>query len=198
MLSALALVLLAAPLTAGLNVATVARRSVVKYDTSRAVPPEVVRTALDAAILAPCHFLREPWRFYQAGPETVAKLCAMNEDKKAMFEGVPGWMIATCAASEYGDDGSISTKAALEDHAAAACAVQNFMVSLASDGVGSKWMTGALGVAPETVMDIVGADKEAERLLGVIWYGYPANELSADAKSPPRKLGVDGVLTQLP
>ena len=35
--------------------------------------------------------------------------------------------------------------------AACACAIQNFMLSLAEEGIGSKWMTGALGAAPEDV-----------------------------------------------
>ena len=165
------------------------RRSVAKYDTARQVPRQIITDALDAAVLAPCHFLTEPWRFYEAGPETRAKLCGLNDEKKAMFEGVPGWMIVTVAAKEYGSDGSISTKAGLEDHAATACAIQNFMVSLAGDGVGSKWMTGALGVAPDDILNTVGADKEAERFMGAIWYGYPAKDLK-DAKAPPRKLSM--------
>merc|ERR1740130_1294438 len=99
-------------------------------------------------------------------------------------------MIVTIAASEYGEDGSISTKKGLEDHAATACAIQNFMISLADEGVGSKWMTGALGVAPEAVMGVVGADTEAERFMGAIWYGYPAKDL-AEAKAPKRKLGME-------
>eukprot|EP00966_Prymnesium_polylepis_P268796 6209618-Prymnesium_polylepis.1 len=37
------------------------RRSVAKYDTSRAVPDSVVQAALESAILAPNHFLTEPW-----------------------------------------------------------------------------------------------------------------------------------------
>ena len=165
------------------------RRSVVKYDVEKAVPEAAITGALEAAMLAPNHFLNEPWRFYQAGPETIAKLCALNEEKAAMFKGVPGWMIVTIAASEYGEDGSISTKKGLEDHAATACAIQNFMISLADGGVGSKWMTGALGVAPEAVMGVVGADTDSERFMGAIWYGYPAKDL-ADAKAPPRKLGM--------
>ena len=90
-----------------------------------------------------------------------------------------------------------SSKLGLEDHAAASCATQNFMLSLASEGIGSKWMTGALGAPPEDVLAAVGAG-EGERLMGAIWYGYPAKELSNDAKAPPRKKGVEGVLTQCP
>merc|ERR1711988_843167 len=119
---------------------------------------------------------------------TKAKLCALNEDKKAMFEGVPEWLIVTmCSEHEEG------SKLYYEDHAAVSCATQNFMLSLASEGVGSKWMTGALGAAPEDVLAAVGAG-EGEKFIGAIWYGYPAKPLADDAKAPPRKKGVDGVL----
>ena len=91
----------------------------------------------------------------------------------------------------------LSEKLGLEDHAACACAVQNFMLSLAGEGIGSKWMTGALGAAPEDVMAAVGAG-EGEKLIGAIWYGYPAKDLAEDAKAPPRKKGLDGVLAACP
>lgn len=81
---------------------------------------------------------------------------------------------------------------------AVACATQNFMLSLAEDGVGSKWMTGALGAAPEDVLKAVDVDASKEKLIGAIWYGFPAKALSADAKSPPRKLGLAGTRTNLP
>merc|ERR1719321_2511001 len=116
--------------------------------------------------------MTEPWRFYALGAETRAKLAAMNEDKRKLAEAVPEMMVVT-VASEH----DLSAKLGLEDHAAVACAVQNFMLSLASDGVGSKWMTGALGAAPEDVLATVGAP-EGEKLMGVIWYGFPASALS--------------------
>jgi len=158
------------------------RRSVAKYDSSKPVPANVVTAALEAAILAPNHFLTEPWRFYQCGPETVAKLCALNEDKRAMFEGVPGWIVVT-VATEYDDAGLISTKKGLEDHAAVSCAIQNMMLSFSDDGIGSKWMTGALGIAPEDILGAVGADAAAERFMGAVWYGYPAKPLDPESKA---------------
>ena len=168
-----------------------ARRSVVKY-SDKAVPASATTKALEAAIQAPNHFLSEPWRFYTAGPETKAKLCGLNEEKRKAAEGVPEWLVVTCA-SEH----DLSEKLGLEDHAACACAIQNFMLSLAEDGIGSKWMTGALGAAPEDVMAAVGAPA-GEKLMGAIWYGYPAKDLAEDAKAPPRKKGLDGVLTACP
>ena len=86
----------------------------------------------------------------------------------------------------------------MEDLAAVACSLQNFMLSLASEGVGSKWMTGALGMAPESILAAVGADAAAERFVGVIWHGYPETPLEAAAWSPPaRNKGVDGVFKRL-
>merc|ERR1712048_845451 len=148
------------------------------------VPADVTTRALDAAILAPNHFLSEPWRFYTCGAETKAKLAGLNEAKRKMAEAVPEMLVVTIA-SEH----DLSEKLGLEDHAAVACATQNFMVSLAADGVGSKWMTGALGAPPEDVLAAVGAPS-GEKLMGVIWYGFPSTPLSPEAKAPPRKKGL--------
>ena len=169
-----------------------ARRSVVKYDASKVVPEDVTQRALEAAIMAPNHFLSEPWRFYSCGSETKAKLCGLNEDKRAAAEKVPEWLIVTMATEHPEGE-----KLFYEDMQAVACATNNFMTSLAADGVGSKWMTGALGAAPADVLGAVGAP-ESEKFVGAIWYGYPAKELANDSKAPPRKKGLDGVLTKLP
>lgn len=101
------------------------RRSVVKY--KGAVPAPTLERALTAAIHAPNHFLNEPWRFRVLGPATVAKLVALNEAKREIFEGVPGWLMVSVVPTA-GD--TLWNPKALEDHAATACAVQNFMLSL--------------------------------------------------------------------
>ena len=75
-----------------------ARRSVAKY-SDKAVPAAATTKALETAIQAPNHFLSEPWRFYSCGPETKAKLCGLNEDKRKAAEGVPEWLIVTCASA---------------------------------------------------------------------------------------------------
>ncbi len=165
-----------------------ARRSVVKYSKKR-VPKAATQRALEAAIMAPNHFLSEPWRFYTCGPETKAKLCGLNADKRKAAEGVPEWLVVTLA-SEH----KLTEKLGLEDHAATACAVQNFMLSLASEGIASKWMTGALGAPPEAVLKCVDAGR-GEKLMGAIWYGYPSKALSETATAPRRKKGLEGVLT---
>ena len=42
------------------------------------------------------------------------------------------------------------------------------MLSLASEGVASKWMTGALGMAPQSILETLDIDAAAERFMGVI------------------------------
>lgn len=94
-----------------------ARRSVVAYRPGP-VPAEAVQRALEAAVLAPNHFLTEPWRFYLAGPEARARLSALNAAKQAAFEKVPGWLVVTLVASDLAPDGSFNTKKGLEEPAA--------------------------------------------------------------------------------
>ena len=77
-----------------------ARRSVTAY-TPGEVPTAVVQRALEAAVLAPNHFLTEPWRFYIAGPEARAKLVALNEAKREAFDKVCTCTPHHCACCSY-------------------------------------------------------------------------------------------------
>lgn len=169
------------------------RRSVIKY--AGKAPAAVVQRALEAAIHAPNHFLNEPWRFRILGPETVKKITALNEAKKDLFDGVPGWLLVSVVPTA-GD--TLWNPKALEDHAATACAVQNFMLSLAAEGCASKWMTGAMGIPPAKLMELAGADATAESFMGIIFFGKPATPTGAMGV-PKRKVGLgEPVLTTLP
>ena len=150
---------------------------------------------ITAALMAPNHFLSEPTRMYDLGPEAIGKIKGLNEDKAKMFDGVPGWMVFTVKTEHLDENGGISAKLALEDHATVACAIQNFMQSLAEDDIGTKWMTGALGIAPEDIMKAIDAPDD-EKMVGVIWYGVPSKSI-AEAKAPKRKLAVADVLTKV-
>ena len=103
-------------------------------------------------------------------------------------------MVISCEPTK--GDTKWNTKS-LEDHAACACAVQNFMVYLASEGVGTKWMTGAMGISGEKILsEICGTDvSSTEHFMGVIMIGMPARPLDP-IKVPPRKKGLGKVLTQ--
>ena len=169
------------------------RRSVVKY--KGAVPAPTLERALTAAIHAPNHFLNEPWRFRVLGPETVKKIVVLNEAKKELFEGVPGWMLVSVVLTP--GDTKWNPKA-LEDHAATACAVQNFMLALASEGFASKWMTGAMGIPAAKLLEVAGVAEKDEHFMGILFMGKPATP-TAKMDVPKRKVGIaEPVLTRLP
>ena len=159
------------------------RRSVVKYDKTKKVSRTIFNKAINAAILAPNHFLTEPWRFYYCGKETKNKIFKLNESKRKQFESVPEWLVVTMQ-TKY----NLFDKLHQEEVSACACACQNFMLSLASDGVGSKWVTGALGLSPNSILETINANL-TERLVGVIWFGYPEKPLNT-IKPPTRTLGL--------
>ena len=168
----------------------VTRRSIRKFK-KQAVPEAIVGRALAAAILAPNHWVNEPWRFHRLGPSTIEKLLELNPEKRASLGAIPGWLVVS-VVTETEKGGFVSVKG-IEDHAATACATQNFMLSLAAAGVGSKWLTGALQMKPDDIMRAIGAPSE-EKFLGIITFGY-ADEAP---KAPNRKLGTGGGVKVLP
>jgi nitroreductase len=162
------------------------------------VPPwDTVRQALELACWAPNHRKTEPWRFYAVGPETARAIAELNAalisekkgaaeaaTKRKQWSAVPGWLAVTCVRSA---DLFLHE----EDYAACCCAVQNLMLALWSDGIGTKWSTGDVTRHPE-YFRLLGVDPERERSVGLIWYGYPT--VSPEQTRRP----LDGVLRQLP
>jgi nitroreductase len=174
------------------------RRTVNDFDTSP-VPDSVFRNAIEAAINAPCHGMTEPWRFIQLGEETISKIAALNaetirdpkkaEIKKARWEQIPGWCVITSTKS----DGGLREQ---EDYAATCCAVQNFMLAMWCEGVGTKWTTGAITRKAEFAK-LCGINPEEEQIVGVIWYGFASGGL-ASVTGPKRKRSIDDVLSTCP
>jgi len=81
---------------------------------------------------------------------------------------------------------------AREDYAAVACAVQNLMLALHAEGVGSKWTTGAVTRDLRTY-DLTEVDFDIERIEGFIWIG-----IAAAGDKPTRRLGPNDILRELP
>jgi nitroreductase len=161
------------------------------------VPTKLVRDAIEAATWAPNHHVTEPWHFYLLGKQSIAacvelvrRITTAKKDAKAgdfkakNWSEKPGWLVVTCRNSE---DAILQQ----EDLAACATAVQNFMLYLWKAGVGSKWTTGDI-TRDARFNEIVGIDVGKERVVGLIWYGYP--------KLTPaqQRAAVDDVLTELP
>ena len=154
------------------------RRTIAAYRPE--VPPrDVVLEAIELARWAPNHKKTEPWHVIWLGPESVravidlnsriiaaAKGAAEAESKSKKWTQVPGWLVITCdlAADAFRRE---------EDYAACCCAIQNLMLALWSAGIGTKWSTGDVIRHPE-FHELLGIDPSAQRVVGMVWYGYPA------------------------
>jgi len=184
------------------------RRTVNSFDPTP-VSDGVLRRAVECAIAAPNRSGSEPWRFVKLGSETVAKIQKLN-DELVMMKGdevtkkqqqapllpeiwpkIPGWCVVTTRITP--DDPEVE----LKDFRSTSCAMQNFMLSMWSEGVGSKWTEGPTQKSQQFA-DLVGIDTTQEKVVGIVWYGFTTGGLlSADPKQE-RKKGVDEVLSMLP
>ena len=100
-------------------------------------------------------------------------------------------MVVTYTKSPDGN-----TQAQREDFKAVCCAVQNFMLSLWSEGIGSKWTDGPLQQTKEFA-ELVGIDTDKEKVAGIVWFGFAKGGLG-EAKPKERRKGYDDVLDILP
>ena len=144
------------------------------------VPPrEIVLESLELARWAPNHKKTEPWHVVWLGPETVRAVIEINiriiaetkgaaeaESKAKKWAQVPGWLVITCdlASDAFRRE---------EDYAACCCAIQNLQLALWSAGIGTKWSTGEVTRHPDCLARL-GIDPARQRIVGMLWYGYPA------------------------
>lgn len=172
------------------------RRTVTKFQP-QFPPRELLLQAIELARWAPNHKHTEPWRFHLLGPECQARIVELNtklvaeakgsdaaEAKRRSWSTVPGWLAVTCVIDE-------DPFRAEEDYAACCCAVQNLLLYLWSEGVGTKWSTGPVTRHPE-FFRMLNADPAAERCVGVIWYGYP------ESVPESRRKPVTEIVAELP
>lgn len=153
------------------------RRTIAAYRPE--LPPrEIVLNAIELARWAPNHKKTEPWHVIWLGPESVRAVVDLNsriiaaakgtaeaELKSKKWAQVPGWLVVTCdlAADAFRRE---------EDYAACCCAIQNLMLALWSAGIGTKWSTGDV-IRHSDFHELLGIDPNAQRVVGMVWYGYP-------------------------
>lgn len=152
-------------------------------------PPEAaLMQAIELATWAPNHKLTEPWRFHLLGDRSIAAIVELNsritaqtkgtsaaEIKRERWSKIPGWLVVTCIV---GDDPVRDQ----ENQAAVCCAIQNLLLSLWSLGIGTKWSTGEILRTAEFA-EILQIDPTSERILALIWYGYP-NSIPESRRRP--------------
>lgn len=196
------------------------RRSVHKFDATE-VDDGVLRRALECAIAAPNRRGTEPWRFIKLGKETVGKISDLRDELRnkrnsgetttaaggdssinigvggsfVSWTKVPHWIVVTYAKAppNSGPDGKMQQR---EDFKSTCCAVQNFLLSMWSEGIGTKWTDGPIQ-RTEEFAEICGINLEKEKVAGVIWYGFAKGGLNG-VKAQFRRKGVEEVLDILP
>ncbi|MFQ5774745.1 MAG: nitroreductase [Kiloniellaceae bacterium] len=137
----------------------------------------LVRTALDAAVLAPNHYKTRPWRFAvfsgkgrhrlsQALGAAAARLDRPVERAKEKPYTSPIQVVA--GVRPLLDHPKV---VAHEEMLAVGAAIQNFMLALHAHGVGSIWTTGALADSDE-VKRLVGWTEPDDRVVGMVYVGY--------------------------
>jgi nitroreductase len=178
------------------------RRTVQDYRQG-ALPVGALTRALEVAISAPNHRMTEPWRFVQVGPkgrQTLfevaadlksapgAPLAGPGRDRLAAKMLLPAELLVICQTHTEDPD------VAREDYAAVACAVYAAMLSLWSEGIGSKWSTGDV-TTDERTYACLGVDSAQQAIVGFLWVGLDAR---AEAPKPKRRRTLDQILRVVP
>jgi nitroreductase len=173
------------------------RRTIHEFKPEPTPGKDLILRAIELARWAPNHRLTEPWRFYLLGRDTADAIAQLNAKltrdakgdqagriKLRRWQGIPGWLVVTCARSE-------DPVRSREDYAACACAIQNLSLYLWSEGVGVKWTTGEVTRTDE-FYDLIWVDRQAETVVALVWYGY-----AAEVPQPGRR-PVEEILVELP
>lgn len=166
------------------------RRTVRKFDPARRVPPEVLTEIISAATWAPNHRRQEPWRFYVMQDKALQAFSAVRAeitraDTRQIDPAVAAIRIERARQSILRTPAIIavtSTPGENEDqrrdnYCAVCAAIQNLLLAAHAQGLGAVWRTGRL--LDGRVKAFIGAP-EAERLVGVVYLGYPAVDPESD------------------
>lgn len=176
------------------------RRTVNEF-LSTPIDTDVVRRAVACAICAPNRHQSEPWRFIHLGKETVAAAAKLQaklhehddrpqaETLAQRWTSIPGWLVVTYPKSAAGN-----TWQQREDFKSVACAMENFMLSLWSEGIGSKLLNDGEVPRTDEFAALCGINVATEKLAGVIWYGFAAGGLAQGPDPRVRHKSVDDVL----
>jgi nitroreductase len=165
-------------------------RRTCKVYTGDPVPAALVEELVSLAVWAPNHRLTQPWGFQAAIGPAVARLTAFVQQPpvsgavEARKLPAIAERLARCGAViQVTCRRSADAATESEDLAATCAAVQNLLLGATGRGLGTFWSTSPLLAHPD-VQRWFGADPQAERLVGTIWLGWPADMPLAPQRKP--------------
>ena len=172
-------------------------RRTVRDFVDRPVPREVIEAMLESARWAPNHRHTEPWRVFVLQKDGDKRRAVANLVSRWTYENVKNPTPERRAQSAeqvrqevleapafiyvYAIPGP-NEEVTRENYAAAACAVQNMMLTAYAHGVGAGWSTGKVCLPPE-LPALLGAGP-AWQMVGALFIGYPARAPEVQRKAP--------------
>ena len=139
---------------------------------------KIIIDAIEVARWAPNHHLTQPWQYYLLNEQMISQVIDLNADivtakkgqqagdkKRARWRTIPGWLVVTCERSE-------NKLQQEEDYAACCCSIYALSLVLWQKGIGVKWTTGDV-IRDQRFYDLCWLDHLSQRVVGLIWYGYP-------------------------
>ncbi len=178
-----------APLHSAFRAVVENRRSVYFY-TDKPVPEAAIKRALRLSLLAPNHHRTRPWRFFvfcgaaraQLGAAYGAAARRLERDvdraRQRAFDA-PVMILVGCVPAI--DRPNVKLH---EEEFATAAAVENLMLSLASEAIGSLLRTGEV-VESDEVRDTVGLTDAHARVMAVVNVGYRDTQRPLAARPEP-------------
>lgn len=173
-----------------------ARRSIKRF-APEPVGRAQIELLLDAAVLAPNHRMTQPWRFLVLGPESKAAYARVQADRKASKVADPA---AADAVRRKVEDEYAAVPVMIgvavrldenpeireEDVAATWMAVENICLEALELGLGTHLRSGAV-LEDARAREALRLEP-AERLIGMLQLGQPAEQPAAKPRRPAAEL----------
>lgn len=161
-------------------------------DRDRPVPIELIEQLCELATWAPNHKKTWPWRFAVFTGEGRARLGEAFVDDlidhdlgdegkraktRAKYLRTPAIVVVGCAPHDHPTFHD-------ENRDAVSAGIQNMLLGATAAGLASFWSTAPVIDRASATLDVCGFDPH-DRLIGVVYLGWPTTSVDAPERPPP-------------